>query len=123
MILDLGHFQFVNDKEPESSSNSNFVDDIDDDDGMVNHCSFIICSIGFFLTFWLKISSSIQNHFVISHTDEFATPFSSPPSEEDVQQLSHPAPPIELQSALAQSISQSHLNISEKCVCVFMHVS
>ena len=57
MILDLGHFRFVNDKEPESSSNSNFVDDIDDDDGMVNHCSFIICSIGFFLTFWLRISS------------------------------------------------------------------
>ena len=49
-------------------------------------------------------------------TDEFATPLSSPPSEEEMQQLSQPAPPIELQSALVQSISQTQPNISEKLV-------
>ena len=37
MILDLGHFRFVNDKEQESSSNSNIVDDMEDDDGMTNN--------------------------------------------------------------------------------------
>ena len=50
--------------------------------------------------------------------DEFATPLSSPPSEEEtyLQQLSQPAPPTELQSALVQqSVSQSQVNnISEK---------
>ena len=36
MILDLGHFRFVNDKEQESSSNINLVDNMEDDDGMAN---------------------------------------------------------------------------------------
>ena len=68
-------------------------------------------------------------------TDEFTTPLSSPPSEEEMQQLSQPAPPTELQSALVQSISQTQPNISEKlvdnyvcvsvcvCVCVCVCVS
>ena len=43
MILDLGHFRFVNDKEPESSSNSNFVEDIDDDDGIASYYLHISC--------------------------------------------------------------------------------
>ena len=53
MILDLGHFRFVNDKEPESSSNSNFVEDIDDDDGIATH---IMCAVGF-----VGIKGSMKN--------------------------------------------------------------
>ena len=36
MILDLGHFRFVNDEVLESFSNTNLVDDMEDDDGMTN---------------------------------------------------------------------------------------
>ena len=46
MILDLGHFRFVNDKEQESSSNSNLVDDMEEDDGMANtHTLTKLCKV------------------------------------------------------------------------------
>lgn len=56
---------------------------------------------------------------ILCPLDEFATPLSSPPSEEEFgstgqQHLSQPAPPTELQSALVQSISQSQANVSDK---------
>ena len=55
--------------------------------------------------------------FCILYLDEFATPLSSPPSEEEglvSAQLSQPAPPAELQLALEQSINQTQPTISDR---------
>ena len=55
--------------------------------------------------------------FYVLYLDEFATPLSSPPSEEEglaSVQLSQPAPPSELQSALEQSINQTQHTVSDR---------